>query len=158
MAHIYWVDYSNKRCIRGDKKIMKNYTVFHLHSDQSLLDSRTNYKDYVNKAKELGQTALAFTEHGRLNWWVKKKMYCEENGIKYIHGVEVYLTEDKDAKVRDNYHTVLLAKNYEGVKEINTLYSKSWNKEDGHFYAKPRITFDEFFSLSNNSMLTSNCL
>lgn len=158
MAHIYWVDYSNKRCIRGDKKIMKNYTVFHLHSDQSLLDSRTNYKDYVNKAKELGQTALAFTEHGRLNWWVKKKMYCEENGIKYIHGIEVYLTEDKDAKVRDNYHTVLLAKNYEGVKEINTLYSKSWNKEDGHFYAKPRITFDEFFSLSNNVIKTSACL
>ena len=72
----------------------KNYTVFHLHTEQSLLDSCTNFKDYVDKAKELGQTAICFTEHGNIFSWVEKKMYCEEQGIKYLHGVECYLTKE----------------------------------------------------------------
>ena len=72
---------------------MNNYIVYHLHTEQSLLDSCTNYKDYINKAKELGQKAIAFTEHGNTYCWVEKKMACDEAGIKYIHGVEIYLTE-----------------------------------------------------------------
>ena len=98
---------------------MNNYVVYHLHTEQSLLDSCTNYKDYINKAKELGQTAIAFTEHGNTYCWVEKKMACDEAGIKYIHGVEIYLTEklfwepDEDHpepyKVRDNYHTILIS-------------------------------------------------
>ena len=42
----------------------KNYTVYHLHTEDSLLDSCTNYIDYINKAVELGQTAIGFSEHG----------------------------------------------------------------------------------------------
>ena len=57
------------------KSSEKNYTVFHLHTEQSLLDSCTNFKDYVDKAKELGQTAICFTEHGNIFSWVEKKMY-----------------------------------------------------------------------------------
>ena len=51
-------------------------------------------------------------------------MYCDAKGIKYIHGVECYLTEQLEPKVRDNYHTILLAKNYEGVKEINSKFQE----------------------------------
>ena len=43
-----------------------NYVVYHLHTEQSLLDSCTNYKDYVDRAVELGQKAIAFTEHGNV--------------------------------------------------------------------------------------------
>ena len=133
-----------------------NYIVYHLHTEQSLLDSCTNYKDYVDKAKELGQTAIAFTEHGCVYNWVEKKMYCDINGIKYIHGVECYLTEQLEPKVRDNYHTILLAKNYEGVKEINRLcYIAS---QPDHFYYKPRLSFDEFFDISDNVIKISACL
>ena len=143
-----------------------NYVVYHLHTEQSLLDSCTNYKDYINKAKELGQTAIAFTEHGDTYCWVEKKMACDEAGIKYIHGVEIYLTEklfwepDEDHqepyKVRDNYHTILLAKNYEGVKEINRLcYIAS---QPDHFYYKPRLSFDEFLGISDNVIKISACL
>ena len=145
---------------------MNNYVVYHLHTEQSLLDSCTNYKDYINKAKELGQTAIAFTEHGNTYCWVEKKMACDEAGIKYIHGVEIYLTEklfwepDEDHpepyKVRDNYHTILLAKNYDGVKEINRLcYIAS---QPDHFYYKPRLSFDEFLGISNNVIKISACL
>ena len=134
----------------------KNYTVYHLHTEDSLLDSCTNYKSYVDKAKELGQSAIAFTEHGNIYNWIEKKMYCDENNIKYIHGIECYLTIGLDEKIRDNYHTILLAKNYKGVQEINRLIELS-TKAD-HFYYKPRITFDEFLALSDNVIKISACL
>ena len=135
---------------------MNNYVVYHLHTEQSLLDSCTNYKDYVDKAKELGQTAIAFTEHGNLYNWVEKKIYCDEKGIKYIHGVECYLTEQLEPKIRDNYHTILLAKNYDGLMEINRLcYIAS---QPDHFYYKPRLSFDEFLGISDNVIKISACL
>ena len=137
-------------------EMMENYTVYHLHTEQSLLDSCTNYKMYVDLAKKYGQTAIAFTEHGNIYSWLDKKMYCDENGIKYIHGVECYLTESLDEKIRDNYHTILLAKNYDGFKELNRLIDVS--TQEDHFYYKPRITFDEFFNTSDNIIRISACL
>lgn len=83
-------------------------------------------------------------------------MYCDAKGIKYIHGVECYLTERLEPKVRDNYHTILLAKNYEGVKEINRLcYIAS---QPDHFYYRPRLSFDEFLGISDNVIKISACL
>lgn len=138
------------------KMTENNYVVYHLHTEQSLLDSCTNYKDYVDRAVELGQKAIAFTEHGNVFTWVEKKMYCDAKGIKYIHGVECYLTEQLEPKVRDNYHTILLAKNYEGVKEINRLcYIAS---QTDHFYYRPRLSFDEFLGISDNVIKISACL
>ena len=135
---------------------MNNYVVYHLHTEQSLLDSCTNYKDYINKAVELGQKAIAFSEHGNVYTWVEKKMACDEAGIKYIHGVECYLTERLEPKVRDNYHTILLAKNYKGLMEINRLcYIAS---QPDHFYYKPRLSFDEFLGISDNVIKISACL
>lgn len=141
-------------------EINKNYVCYHLHTDLSLLDSCTKAKDYVELAVKLGQKAIAFTEHGNLFNWVSKKQICDQMGIKYIHGVECYLTQDKrdnnGSKIRDNFHTILLAKNYEGVKEINLAMSKASDSE--HFYYNSRITFDEFFALSDNVIKISACL
>lgn len=97
--------------------------------------------------------------------WVEKKMYCDQKGIKFIHGVEIYLTEhltveDQETgeckKIRDNYHTILLAKNMEGVRELNKLVSMSCDKD--HFYYTNRISFDEFLGISDNIISTSACL
>ena len=55
----------------GQKMTNNNYVVYHLHTEQSLLDSCTNYKDYVDRAVELGQEAIAFTEHGNVFTWVE---------------------------------------------------------------------------------------
>ena len=134
----------------------RNYTVFHLHDDRSLLDSCTKFKSYVQRAKELGMKAIALTNHGNLYNWVTSKNICDEYGIKFIFGVEIYLTEQLEPKVRDNYHTVLLAKNEHGIKEICSLVSLS-NRKD-HKYFKPRITFDEFKNISSNVIKTSACL
>lgn len=142
-----------------------NYTAYHVHTELSLLDSATKFSDYIARAVELGQTAIAFTEHGNIYQWVEKKMACDKAGLKYLHGCEVYLTEKlihtdrhtgEQSRVRDNYHTVLIAKNFAGVLELNELISIS--SRDDHFYYKPRISFDEFLGISSNVIKISACL
>lgn len=139
-----------------------NYTVLHLHTDFSNattnIDSVTKPIDYIERAKELGMKALAFTEHGNVLSWLKKKELCEKNGLKYIHGVEAYITERVDEKVKDSYHCCLYAKNYEGVKELNKLLSGAYNRSDYHFYYVPRIAMSELESTSDNIIVTSACL
>lgn len=135
---------------------INTYIPYHIHSDYSLLDSCTKFTDYVDLAVKNGYKAFASTEHGKPLGWISKKMYCDKMGIRFIHGVEIYLTETLKEKIRDNYHTVLLARNFEGVKELNALVSRSC--DDDHFYYTNRITFDEFLSISNNIISTSACL
>ena len=134
----------------------KSYIMYHCHSDYSLLDSCTAFREYVDLAVRNGQRAIASTEHGKPLGWVSKKMYCDSVGIRFIHGVEIYLTESLENKVRDNYHTVLLAKNPDGVRELNRLVSRSCDKD--HFYFTGRISFDEFLAISDNIISTSACL
>lgn len=139
-----------------------NYTILHLHTDLSTattnIDSVTKSEDYIKKAASLNMKAIAFTEHGNLLNWAKKKELCEKYGLKYIHGIEAYLTQTLDEKIKDNYHCCLYAKNYEGVKELNKLVSRSFNRKDNHFYYTPRISLDELENTSNNIIVTSACL
>ncbi len=135
---------------------MGSYIMYHCHSDYSLLDSCTKFQEYVDLALKNGQRAIASTEHGKPLGWISKKMYCDSAGIRFIHGVEIYLTESLEEKIRDNYHTVLLARNWDGVLELNKLVSRSCDKE--HFYYTNRISFDEFLSISDNILSTSACL
>lgn len=141
---------------------MQNYVVYHLHSDLSNgvtnIDSVTKFKDYVDRASELGMTAMAFSEHGSVFEWLHKKDYIESKGMKYIHACEVYITASPEIKVRDNMHCVLIAKNYSGFKELNKLVSRSFNRNDNHFYFTPRIYLDELFNTSENIIITSACI
>ena len=192
--------------------IPKNYVPYHIHTMLSNgvtnIDSITDFHDYVDTAKQYGMNAFAFSEHGSLFAWLKKKEYIEASGMKYIHAIEVYLTEDNgsrhiysanklrfekywqredglwfakvgfpndkktenlpidinalkvesEIKTRDNYHAVLIAKNYDGVKEINKMVSKSFCRDDFHYYYTPRVSFDELFATSDNVIITSACL
>ena len=139
-----------------------NYTPYHMHSMLSSavtnIDSITNFRSYVSLAKEYGMKAMGFSEHGSMLEWLHKKEAIEGCGMKYIHAVEAYLTWDKTKKVRDNYHCVLIARNYDGVKELNKMVSKSFDRTDGHFYYVPRITFEELSKTSENIIVTSACL
>ena len=141
---------------------MNNYTILHCHTDMSNgitnIDSVTKYQDYVARAQECGMQALAFSEHGSVFAWDLKKEAIEAAGMKYIHAEEFYVTESLTKKVRDNWHCLLIAKNYDGVKELNRLATGSFNRQDGHFYYVPRITFDELLGTSNNIIITSACL
>ena len=148
---------------------MSNYTVLHLHSDMSNgvtnVDSVTKFQEYIDRAAELGMTALAFSEHGSVFDWHGKKESIEKAGMKYIHAAEFYITEkidvDEDGnpiKLRDNWHCLLIARNFDGVKEINRLASKSFNRKDGHYYYAPRIEFSDLINTSDNIIISSACL
>lgn len=146
---------------------MSNYVAYHLHDDTSncngYADSCTKYDEYIKLAKKNNMKAIAFSNHGGIYEWVKKKQSCDKNKIKYIHGVELYIVHD----FKENYrggHIGLYSKNWDGVKELNTLMSfatskgKEEDNSDRHMYYNPRITFNELFNTSDNIIITSACL
>ena len=147
----------------------KNYTPYHIHSSISNgvtnIDSITNFRLYVEAAKNCGMKTMGFSEHGCVFEWLHKKEAIEKAGMKYIHAVEAYITEDPRKKVRDNYHCVLIAKNYDGFLELNELVSKSFNRasvkvidDEVRFYYMPRITYAELEKTSDNIIITTACL
>lgn len=141
---------------------MPNYTILHCHTMLSNgvtnIDSVTTYQQYVDKAKEFGMMAMAISEHGSVLGWVKKKLAMEAAGIRYVHAEEFYLTNTLAEKVRDNYHCLLIAKNYDGVLELNKLSSKSFNRDDNSFYYVPRITIEDVKNTSDNIIVSTACL
>lgn len=124
------------------------------------VDSITPFQSYIDKAKEEGMKAIAFTEHGAVLHNIAKRQACEKAGLKYINAEEFYVTEkiDLDNLQRDNYHCCLYAKNYEGVLELNKLSSDSFNRKDGHFYYNPRITLEELENTSDNILVLTACV
>lgn len=140
----------------------ENYTILHIHSMLSNgvtnIDSVTRYDQYIDRAAELGMKAMAFSEHGSVFQWVKKKLHTEEMGMKYIHAQEFYLTQTLSEKIRDNYHCLLIAKNYDGVLELNKLSSKAFNRDDNSFYYVPRITIEDVKNTSDNIIVSTACL
>lgn len=145
----------------------KNYTVTHLHDDTSncngYADSCTKFDEYIKLAKKCDMKSIAFTNHGGIYDWIKKKQYCDKYGIKYIHGVELYLCVNLEDNIR-GYHILLYSKNWEGVKELNSLMSLATSKgvkkdnSDRHMYYNPRISFDELMNTSDNIIVSTACL
>lgn len=143
-----------------------NYTKFHIHDDYSntngYMDSCTKFDDYINKAREEGDKAIAFSNHGNIFDWVKRKISCDGNPkkgirrIKYIHGIETYLCKDFEDKSRGT-HLGLYAKNFNGILELNTLISNA-SLKDGHYYYNARITLEELMNTSDNIIVTTACL
>ena len=141
-----------------------NYWVsLHQHTDASnaggYFEIVSKPEDYIKYAKKYNLPAVSFTEHGNVAMWIKKKDLVESAGLKYIHGIEAYSVMDLADKNR-GYHTILLAKNYNGVKEINQLSSDSFNRKDGHFYYRPRILFSDLKEAvaHGNIIVTTACL
>lgn len=133
----------------------------HMHDDLSngnMVECVTKLDHYIKLANERNAPAVCITNHGNICGWVNRKRAIEDAGMKYIHGIEIYVTETLDEKIRDNYHLTLLAKNEDGVHEINRLSSMAHNKEDGHFYYSPRNTFEEIANTSDNIIILTACL
>lgn len=145
----------------------RTYVVYHLHTDYSnangYADSCSSFKEYIKLAKKQGMKALAFSEHGNIYDWIKKKQECDKAGIKYIHGVEMYLCTELIDDDRGG-HIGLYAKNWNGVLELNKLISistikgKAEDKSDRHMYYNPRLSLQELMNTSDNIIVTSACL
>ena len=150
---------------------METYSILHCHTELSSgvtnIDSVTKYEQYIERAKnpDEGVRNIIFTEHGNVFNWYKKKLALEKAGFKYAHAIEIYVTEDINVNQRDNYHTILIAKNYDGFKELNTLISMSFNRanvlcygKEKHFYYMPRISFEELINTSDNIIVLTACM
>ena len=113
----------------------------HLHSEYSLLDGACRIKELVSAVKEMGQEAVAVTDHGTMYGAVDFYKEAKKQGIKPIIGCEVYVAprsmNDKIHGIDSDYsHLVLLCENMTGYRNLIKLVSLSWTEG---FYGKPRI-------------------
>lgn len=116
----------------------------HNHSAQgSLLDGLSRVSELAKRAKELGQPAVAITEHGSLYSMLKFYKACKDADVKPIIGCEVYVCDDRTYKERDvlnqYYHLVLLAKNETGLNNLVKIVSDA---SLVGFYQKPRTDYN----------------
>ena len=116
------------------------FTHLHVHTEFSLLDGLAKIDGLMERARSLGQEALAITDHGNLHGIPEFTRAAEKYGVQAILGCEFYLSADMADKTdRRRYHQVLLAKNETGYRNLIKLSSAAFT--DG-FYYKPRIDMD----------------
>ena len=120
---------------------MRPFTHLHVHSEFSLLDGAARISDLAKRAKQLGMSSLALTDHGVMYGAIPFYKACREQGIKPIIGCEVYLTtgslREKGTREQNPiYHLILLAKNEQGYRNLLELCSIA-HLEGFHY--KPRI-------------------
>lgn len=120
---------------------MTPFTHLHVHTEFSLLDGAARIVPLLNRAKELGQTSLAITDHGAMYGIIDFYLAAKERGINPIIGCEVYVAErtrfDKVHGIdNERYHLVLLCENNKGYQNLIKMVSEAWVNG---FYTKPRI-------------------
>ena len=98
----------------------------HVHTEYSLLDGACRIKELISHVKELGQTAVAITDHGNMYGAVEFWSTANAAGIKPVIGCEVYVARrtrhDRDSKLDVSpYHLVLLCENNEGYRNLVKL-------------------------------------
>ncbi|MBQ6381606.1 MAG: DNA polymerase III subunit alpha [Clostridia bacterium] len=116
------------------------FTHLHVHTEYSLLDGACRIPELVAQAKQLGQTALAITDHGVMYGAVDFFNACKAEGIQPIIGCEIYVAKrtrfDKLKGFDDErHHLVLLCKNEQGYRNLIKIVSRAWTEG---FYTKPR--------------------
>src|SRR3989338_3072411 len=130
----------------------------HVHSEYSLLDGLTKIDDLVNKVSSLGMNAVALTDHGAMYGAFHFYLAAKEKGINPIIGLEAYKAKksrlEKDANSRDNSHLTILAKNYNGYKNLMKLSSDA--AIEG-FYYKPRVDFEILEKYHQDLIILSGC-
>ncbi len=138
---------------------MNDFVHLHVHSEYSLLDGLSLIDDLVGRAKELGMDTLALTDHGVLYGALDFYNACKKAGIKPIIGMEAYMAvgahDDRTSKGKGYFHTLLLAQNETGYKNLVKLTTRA--HLDG-FYYKPRIDHDLLQQHSEGLIVTSACL
>jgi len=132
------------------------YISLHNHTEYSLLDAPVAPKEYAARAKELGMSHLAITDHGSLSGVMKFMKECKLADVNPILGCEFYMREGlvKTDKHRD--HIVALARNKEGWLQLLAL-NKMSQSENG-FYYRPRITMEQLLANCSNLTVTSACI
>ena len=137
-----------------------SFVHLHVHTEYSLLDGACRIDSMMDRVKELGQTAVAITDHGVMYGCIDFYKAAKAAGIKPIIGCEVYVArrrmEDKvHGMDRDPYHLVLLCKNRTGYENLCLLVSAGFQKG---FYGKPRVDLELLEKHHEGLIALSACL
>lgn len=146
------------------------FTHLHVHSDNSVLDGYGTIEEYINKAKEYNQNALALTDHNTLTGIYSFINKCRKQGIKGIAGCEINLAPNNNAKLKEyiqygnnkyvlnngsNTHLTLLAKNHNGLLNLFQIIYHSYKTEN--FFNVPRIDLNILKQFSKDLICLSGC-
>lgn len=137
-----------------------SFVHLHVHSEFSLLDGFCRIDQACQRAKEMGQTALAITDHGVMYGAVNFFKAAQSAGIKPIIGCEVYVAPrtrfDRVHGVDSEYtHLILLCKNETGYRNLCYLVSKGFTEG---FYLKPRIDWELLSAHAEGLICLSACV
>lgn len=133
----------------------------HLHTEYSLLDGINRVDTLPTYIKDIGQTAVAMTDHGNVSGSYRFFNSCRKHGVKPIIGMEAYYTtNDKAVREVDElgepyYHLVLLALNNTGLHNLYKLSSYAYTEG---MYRKPRIDDALLAEYSEGICATTSCL
>ncbi len=134
----------------------------HVHSEYSLLDGACHLDDLCRRAAELGQPAIALTDHGNLFGAIDFCQAAKSAGIKPIIGYEAYVApgsrkvKEPTQGVKDaGHHLVLLARNMDGYRNLLKLATTAYL--DG-FYYRPRIDDEILSQCSEGLIIMTSCL
>ena len=150
---------------------MQDFIHLHVHTYYSILDGQSSVSKLVDKAVANGMKGMAITDHGDMFGIKELFNYCNKvNGklrdegkpeFKPIFGCEMYVARRKksdrsDPKVdKSGYHLIVLAKNYNGYKNLIKLVSRAW--VDG-FYMRPRTDREDLERFHEDLIVCSACI
>ncbi|WP_288965773.1 DNA polymerase III subunit alpha [uncultured Prevotella sp.] len=150
---------------------MQDFIHLHVHTYYSILDGQSSVSKLVDKAIANGMKGMAITDHGDMFGVKELFNYCNKvNGklrdegkpeFKPIFGCEMYVARRKksdrsDPKVdKSGYHLIVLAKNYNGYKNLIKLVSRAW--VDG-FYMRPRTDREDLERYHEDLIVCSACI
>src|SRR5947199_6086358 len=138
---------------------MSEFVHLHLHTDYSLLDGACGVPGLIKRVKDVGQKAVAMTDHGNIYGTVEFVDEAEKKGIKPIIGCELYVCKKDDHRAPpegDTYnHLLVLAENEEGYKNLIKITSEA---SMHGFYYKPRVSKSFLAEHSKGLIGLSGCL
>ena len=137
-----------------------SFAHLHVHTEYSLLDGACRIRDLAKRVKELGQDAVAITDHGVMYGAIDFYRACKAEGIHPVIGCEVYVAprtrfdriHELDAEAR---HLVLLCENEEGYRNLSYMVSLAYTEG---FYIKPRVDMELLKKHSKGLIALSACL
>lgn len=135
------------------------YQNYHRHGHYSNIivpDSPTTNEEYAKRAKELGHGIISSVEHGFQGRYYETFELAEQYGLKFIFGTEAYWVKDRTVNDNTNSHIIILAKNENGRRAINSILSEA--NITGYYY-RPRVDLELLLSLPPNDVfVTTACI
>ena len=137
-----------------------SFVHLHVHSEYSLLDGACRIGGMMDRVKELGQNAIALTDHGVMYGCIDFYKAAKAAGVKPIIGCEVYVArrgmEDRVHGIdNESYHLVLLCENRKGYENLCLLVSEAFSRG---FYGKPRVDVELLKKHHEGLIALSACL